>query len=182
MSRSTKPVDLDRASRRLAKGRWIRSSSLIPMGNSCALSATNTPAAATAWRHSQGEAGRSFSLPPLPRKQQLVTKTTLKGEIVWATGTPWESGVYDDKKKFVPTNVAFHPTDEGFYIAAETVAHRPCINADKNSRGCGSSAARARNTVNFRALRPLGRYAPRQGPDAPHLRSRQCPPRVLQPR
>ena len=50
-------------------------------------------------------------------KQQLVTKTTLKGEIVWATGTPWESGVYDDKKKFVPTNVAFHPTDEGFYIA-----------------------------------------------------------------
>ncbi len=49
-------------------------------------------------------------------KQRLVTKTTLRGEIVWATSTPWESGVYDDKKKFTPTNVAFHP-DGGFWVA-----------------------------------------------------------------
>lgn len=47
----------------------------------------------------------------------LVTKTTLKGEIVWALSTPWESGVYQDPKQFIPTNVAFHPTDGGFYIA-----------------------------------------------------------------
>ena len=47
----------------------------------------------------------------------LVTKTTLKGEIVWALSTPWESGVYKDPKQFIPTNVAFHPTDGSFYIA-----------------------------------------------------------------
>jgi len=47
----------------------------------------------------------------------VVTKTTLQGEIVWALSTPWESGVYQDRKEFIPTNVAFHPTDGGFYIA-----------------------------------------------------------------
>ena len=47
----------------------------------------------------------------------LVTKTTLKGEIVWAQGTPWESKVYTDPKQFIPTNIAFHPTDGGFYVA-----------------------------------------------------------------
>lgn len=50
-------------------------------------------------------------------KQRLVTKTTLAGDIVWATSTPWDSGMYDDKKKFTPTNVAFHPEDGGFYVA-----------------------------------------------------------------
>jgi len=47
----------------------------------------------------------------------LVTKTTLDGEIVWALSTPSESGVYKDRKEFIPTNVAFHPTDGSFYIA-----------------------------------------------------------------
>lgn len=47
----------------------------------------------------------------------LVTKTTLKGEIVWALSTPWEAGVFKDRKEFIPTNVAFHPTDGTFYIA-----------------------------------------------------------------
>ena len=47
----------------------------------------------------------------------VVTKTTLQGQIVWAIGTPWESGVYQDRKEFIPTNVAFHPTDGGFYVA-----------------------------------------------------------------
>ncbi len=48
--------------------------------------------------------------------RNCVTKTTLNGEIVWTTSLPWESGVYDAKKNFVPTNVAFAP-DGGFYIA-----------------------------------------------------------------
>ena len=47
----------------------------------------------------------------------LVTKTTLKGEIVWALSTPWEAGVYTDRKQFIPTNVAFHPSDDSFYVA-----------------------------------------------------------------
>jgi hypothetical protein len=47
----------------------------------------------------------------------LVTKTTLRGEIVWALSTPWESGVYQDPKEFIPTNVAFHPTDGSCYLA-----------------------------------------------------------------
>jgi hypothetical protein len=45
-----------------------------------------------------------------------VLKTTLKGEVVWKFGTPKEPGVYKDKKRFVPTNVAFAP-DGGFYVA-----------------------------------------------------------------
>ncbi|HAB17166.1 MAG TPA: peptidase [Verrucomicrobiota bacterium] len=48
--------------------------------------------------------------------RNCVTKTTLNGEIVWTTSLPWESGVYDEKKNFVPTNVAFAP-DGGFFIA-----------------------------------------------------------------
>jgi hypothetical protein len=48
--------------------------------------------------------------------RNCVTKTTLTGEIVWSASLPWESGVYDAKKNFVPTNVAFAP-DGGFYVA-----------------------------------------------------------------
>jgi hypothetical protein len=49
-------------------------------------------------------------------KHGLVTKTTLKGELVWAKGRPQEPGVYKDPKaKYSPTNVAFGP-DGGFYI------------------------------------------------------------------
>ena len=48
--------------------------------------------------------------------RNCVTKTTLTGEIVWTASLPWESGVYDEKKNFVPTNVAFAP-DGGVYVA-----------------------------------------------------------------
>jgi len=48
--------------------------------------------------------------------RDCVTKTTLDGEIVWTLSLPWESGVYDEKKNFVPTNVAFAP-DGGFFVA-----------------------------------------------------------------
>jgi hypothetical protein len=46
----------------------------------------------------------------------IVTKTTLKGEIVWKKERPLESGKYDDPKTpYSPTNIAFSP-DGGFYI------------------------------------------------------------------
>jgi hypothetical protein len=49
-------------------------------------------------------------------KHNVVTKTTLKGELVWAKGRPQEPGVYKDPAvKYSPTNVAFAP-DGGFYI------------------------------------------------------------------
>jgi len=49
-------------------------------------------------------------------KHNIVTKTTLKGELVWAKGRPQEPGVYKDPAvKYSPTNVAFAP-DGGFYI------------------------------------------------------------------
>jgi hypothetical protein len=49
-------------------------------------------------------------------KHNIVTKTTLKGELVWAKGRPQEPGVYKDPAvKYSPTNVAFGP-DGGFYI------------------------------------------------------------------
>jgi hypothetical protein len=47
----------------------------------------------------------------------LVTKTTLKGEIVWKKERLPECGKYDDPKTpYSPTNVAFAP-DGGFYVA-----------------------------------------------------------------
>jgi hypothetical protein len=49
-------------------------------------------------------------------KHNIGTKTTLKGELVWAKGRPQEPGVYKDPAvKFSPTNVAFGE-DGGFYI------------------------------------------------------------------
>jgi hypothetical protein len=49
-------------------------------------------------------------------KHGLVTKTTLKGELVWAKGRPQEPGVYDNPRtRYSPTNIAFAP-DGGFYI------------------------------------------------------------------
>lgn len=49
-------------------------------------------------------------------KHNIVTKTTLKGELVWVKGRPQEPGVYKDPAvKYSPTNVAFGP-DGGFYI------------------------------------------------------------------
>ncbi len=46
----------------------------------------------------------------------LVTKTTLKGEIVWKKERLLETGKYDDPKTpYSPTNIAFAP-DGGFYI------------------------------------------------------------------
>ena len=56
-------------------------------------------------------------------KHGLVTKTTLKGELVWAKGRPAEPGVYNDSKvKYSPTNVAFS-SDGGFYIGDGYGAH-----------------------------------------------------------
>ena len=49
-------------------------------------------------------------------KTGLVTKTTLKGEIVWRKERLLETGKYDDPKTpYSPTNIAFAP-DGGFYI------------------------------------------------------------------
>lgn len=49
-------------------------------------------------------------------RTSLVTKTTLKGEIVWKKERLLETGKYDDPKTpYSPTNIAFAP-DGGFYI------------------------------------------------------------------
>lgn len=46
----------------------------------------------------------------------IVTKTTLKGDIVWKMGRPLETGKYTDPATpYSPTNIAFSP-DGGFYI------------------------------------------------------------------
>lgn len=49
-------------------------------------------------------------------RTSLVTKTTLKGEIVWKKERLLETGKYDDPKTpYSPTNISFAP-DGGFYI------------------------------------------------------------------
>jgi hypothetical protein len=46
----------------------------------------------------------------------IVAKTTLKGEVVWKkVGPPPEPGVYKEKMRYSPTNLAFAP-DGGFYV------------------------------------------------------------------
>ena len=50
-------------------------------------------------------------------RTSLITKTTLKGEIVWKKERLLETGKYDDPKTpYSPTNIAFSP-DGGFYVA-----------------------------------------------------------------
>jgi hypothetical protein len=49
-------------------------------------------------------------------KNNIVAKSTTKGEQVWRKGRPAEPGVYDDPAvRYKPTNIAFAP-DGGFYI------------------------------------------------------------------
>lgn len=45
-----------------------------------------------------------------------VTKTTLDGDVVWVLDAPMESGRYNNKEAFIPTNVAFSPNGD-FYVA-----------------------------------------------------------------
>ncbi len=41
--------------------------------------------------------------------RRLVVKTDLKGEVVWQADCPMESGKYESREKWCPTNVAFLP-------------------------------------------------------------------------
>lgn len=54
------------------------------------------------------ENGREF-LYHCDTRRQMVVKTDLAGRVQWEFSTPKEAGVYDDKHRFVPTNVAFLP-------------------------------------------------------------------------
>lgn len=47
--------------------------------------------------------------------KKVVTKTDLSGRVVWQFGVPTESKVYEGKP-WNPTNVAFHPDGNHFYL------------------------------------------------------------------
>jgi hypothetical protein len=49
--------------------------------------------------------------------QHRVVKTDLDGKVVYELKVPKDSGVYPDPNKYVPTNIAFHPTNGDFYVA-----------------------------------------------------------------
>jgi len=55
--------------------------------------------------------------------QHQVFKTTLDGEVLMTLDYPKDAKdaagnpCYADEKKYVPTNIAFHPTDGSFYVA-----------------------------------------------------------------
>ena len=49
--------------------------------------------------------------------QHRVVKTDLDGKVVFDIKYPKDSGVYPDPNKYVPTNIAFHPTNGDFYVA-----------------------------------------------------------------
>lgn len=48
-------------------------------------------------------------------RRRKIVKTDLKGKVIWETGVPKESGVYESEDKWCPTNVAFHPNGD-FYV------------------------------------------------------------------
>lgn len=48
--------------------------------------------------------------------RRLVVKTDVNGKVLWEMGVPQESGKYDDKHAYIPTNVAFGP-DGSFFVA-----------------------------------------------------------------
>ena len=47
-------------------------------------------------------------------RRRVIVKTDLKGETVWQTGWPSESGHYESQDRFCPTNVAFAPNGDFF--------------------------------------------------------------------
>jgi hypothetical protein len=47
--------------------------------------------------------------------RRLITKTDLKGKVIWQHGAPAEAGVYKDGAGWNPTNVAFAP-DGDFFV------------------------------------------------------------------
>ncbi|MEQ8208701.1 MAG: peptidase [Lacipirellulaceae bacterium] len=66
------------------------------------------------------------------QQQRSIAKLTLEGEQIWRNGAPLESGFYakgEDqfprdakdnpwgRNRFMPTNIAFHPGGDGFYVA-----------------------------------------------------------------
>ena len=61
--------------------------------------------------------GRTEYLYHCDTAHQLVVKTTLDGTVIWEKGAPAEPKIYDATHKFVPTNVALSPHDDGLYVA-----------------------------------------------------------------
>ncbi len=82
------------------------------------------------------EGGEQFIYASAYQHVKRFTKLTLTGEIVWERRAPMAAGRYADgedksdeakwgRDRFMPTNVAFHPTDGSFYVADGYGAH--CI-------------------------------------------------------
>lgn len=74
------------------------------------------------------EGGEEFLYVTAYKHLKNFAKLTLKGERVWVRHAPMESGIYaggEDSKfdgtwgrdRFMPTNIAFDPKGEGFYVA-----------------------------------------------------------------
>jgi hypothetical protein len=59
-----------------------------------------------------GREGKNEYLIICDIKRSMVVKTSLDGEQIWQQGLPAESGVYKDKMKYVPTNVAIAPNGD----------------------------------------------------------------------
>ena len=85
-----------------------------------ARSASSSRAAGTGWKFTR-KAARSFSTSPRYQHLKNFSKLTLTGEPVWERHAPMESGIYaagEDthptatwgRDRFMPTNIAFHPT------------------------------------------------------------------------
>lgn len=67
--------------------------------------------------------------------RQVFCKTKLDGHVVWEKGVPMEANVYDDKHRFVPTNIAFAPNGD-FFVAdgyGSSYIHRYDIHANYKS-------------------------------------------------
>ena len=114
-------------------------------------------------------------------KNNIVVKSTLKGEPLWKISYPTEPNVYNDTNKFSPTNVAFAP-DGGFYVAdgyGSSYIHQ----YDKDHKWVRTWGGKGKETGKMQTPHGIwldnragSRAISRRG------RSRQCPAAILHAR
>lgn len=109
-----------------------------------------------------GEGGEEF-LYHCDTSHRKFVKTTLDGKVIWEKGTPEEPAVYNDKKPFIPTNIAFSPNGD-FYVAdgyGSNYIHQYNIDGNwiRTFGGGGTEGGRFRCchgiTVDYRHSEPL---------------------------
>ena len=124
----------------------------------------------------RGEGNEEFLYVTGYQQVKMISKLTLRGEIVWERRAPKESGVYhpDESEKpakvwgrdrFMPTNFAF--TDDGGFLLADGYGSFKIHRYDKDAKwiSCFAGAGEGKGTFNL----PHGLWIDKREPSNPKI-------------